>query len=161
MSYGTIEAAFLTRLRAYASGATFTADTSSRGDYDVMDSSAGVSSAVVVQAAPSRYRDTDAGRGRHGATVATHTIGIDLFVKRRQGRGGDGDSYTTMVDLSDAVIAYLDQYPTLGALTNLERIELIEASRILILRDRPHAYQRLTYRAIETVPIVLANGEHL
>jgi hypothetical protein len=152
MSYATIETALLTLILAYSGGTVFTAAlrNATRGDYRAMDATGTAVSAVVVQSADSIYGYTAPGsRGTHGKEAARHLMGIDLFVKRGQALGGDGVAYTTLITLRDALIAHLHTTPRLNNTADLQIARVIGATRPIMLRDKDHAYSRITIEAIE------------
>jgi len=152
MTYSAIEGALLTLIQAYNAGTVFTASlrNATRGDYRAMDATGTSVAAVVVQAADSVYGYTaPGGRGAHSKEMAQHRIGIDLFVKRSTGAGGDGVAYTALLTLRDGLIAHLRPYPRLNNASGVKLAHVTNATRPILLRDVPHAYSRVTLEVIE------------
>jgi hypothetical protein len=154
-TYTTAEAALLTRVRAYNSGATFTTTNSSRGDFRVLNNEGVTQAAVLMQATRSEFGDNlGQGRGTHGKRQQRHRIGIVLFQAR--GQADDGTSYQALAALTDALIAYLDTYPRLNNATGVKRAEVIEASEPRIRRDSAWIFQTLLVEVMtETVPVLI------
>lgn len=142
-AYAAIEAAALTVLRAYQSGATFTAANSSRGDYGVLEAP-GDNAAVIQQMAPTEAGDRLDGRGAHGRRQWRYTLAITLFRKRGTGQGGDGAAYTDLISLTDGVVAHLLRYPRLGSASGVKRAQVTRVSTPMGADGRPHLWQTIT-----------------
>lgn len=155
-NYTAIEQAIEALLLTYSGGTVFTTslNNTSRGDYRVMDAVGTDAAAVVVQAAESDYGYTGPGaRGTHGKETAVHRPAVDLFVKRSTGLGGDGIAYAALLSLRDGVVNHLRAYPRLNNTANVLQSRIVSVTRPIILRDRPHAYSRVTLEVIEQYPL--------
>lgn len=154
-TYTTAEAALLTRVRAYNSGATFTTNNSSRGDFRVLDRANTGQACVLMQMRDSEMADDlGQGRGSHGKRQQRHYIGAVLF----QGRGqeDDGTTYQALTTLTDALIAYLDTYQRLGLGDPIKRAEVVGATvPRLSARWSAWLFQMLTVEVVtETSPVL-------
>ena len=152
MSYSTIEAAIETLVRAYSGGTVFTAALGNvdRGDYRTKDAAGTSVACTIVQVEPSDYAYTaPGGRGTHGARMARHVIGLDLYVKRGQALGGDGIAYAAILTLRDGLIAHMERYPLLNGTAGVKLARTISATRPIMLVNRNHVFSRITMEAIE------------
>lgn len=140
--YATVEAAALTTLRLYGSGAIFTTANSSRGDYSVLDAP-GDSAAVIQQMAATETADRIDGRGAHGRRQWRHTLAITLFRRLGTGQGGDGAAYAALQTLTAAVAAHLLRYPRLGGASGVKRAQVIKVGAPMA-DGRPHIWQTIT-----------------
>lgn len=154
-TYSTSEAALLTRVRAYNSGATFTATNSSRGDFRVLNNEGVTQAAVLTQAGRSEFGDNlGQGRGSMSKRQQRHSIALILFQAR--GQSNDGDSYTSLCTLRDGVIGYLDTYQRLNAASGVKRAEIIEASEPRIRRDSAWIFCTVLVEVLtETAPALV------
>lgn len=157
-TYSTTEAALLTRVQAYNAGATFTARNSSRGDFNVLNNEAVTQAAVIMQAGRSEFGDRLDSRGAMGKRQQRHRIAIVLFQAR--GQGNDGDTYTSLLTLTDALIAYLDTYQRLNNATSVKRAEIAEASEPRRSRDTAWIYQTILVEVMtETAPVLVETAQ--
>jgi len=148
-TYTTAETGLLAVLQTYG----FTPDNSSRGDFRVLNNEGVAQAAVLLQAAPSEFGDNlGGGRGAMGKRQQRHRIACILFQRRA---GSDGENYTALATMTDAVIAYLDTYPLLSATSGVKRAEVVSASEPRIRRSSDWLYQTLLVEVLtETAPVL-------
>ncbi len=127
MSYQTIQTAVLALVRAYNSGATFTADTSAEDDWRVLDTSAGDVSAVVTQAGDTTEDYLLNGRGQHGYRYAEHEVGILVASSIRT--DNDADALQTLYGTVEGLKEWIRKYPRLNAATGVIHAQVTRTTR--------------------------------
>jgi hypothetical protein len=127
MSYQTIQTAVLTLVRAYNSGATFTADTSSEDNWNVIDNSVSNVSAVVTQAGDTIESYDLNGRGVHGKRYAQHEVGVLVASSIRT--DNDADALQTLYTTVEALKTYLRKYPRLNNTTGVKHAQINRTTR--------------------------------
>ncbi len=153
-TYSTTEAALLQTLQDYG----FDDLSSSRGDFSILNNKGVARAVVLMQARPSEFAfDLGGGRASHGKRQQRHVIACVIFQAR--GQNNDGVSYVALTELTDALIAYLDKYPLLGAAANVKRADVGEATEPRIRRDKAWIYQTVfvsvdTETTIEAVEFI-------
>lgn len=158
-TYATSEAALLTLIRAYSSGAVFTTNNSSRGGFKVLNNQ-NVSQAVVLMQARASENGDDlgGGRGTQGRRQQRHYIAMIVFQTR--GAVDDEVSYTALSTLTDALVAYLDTYQRLNGAANVKRAQIREIGEPRIQRDKAWIYQAVLVEVqTETTPTI-AGGDY-
>jgi hypothetical protein len=149
-TYTTAEAGLLAAITAYG----FSSANSSRGNFNVLNNEGVTQAAVLLQAAPSEFADNlGGGRGSMGKRQQRHRIALILFQRRN---ANDGDNYTNLLTLCDAVVAYLDTYPGLNGTSGVKRAEIVSASEPRIRRDSDWLYQTVIVDVLtETSPALV------
>jgi hypothetical protein len=128
-TYTTAEAALLTLVRAYNSGATFTPANSSVDDWRVLDASSTTVAAVLEMAAPTIERTVTATEyGAYGEYQEVHQIGVWICAARGQGAGGDGAAKAACKTLTEAVKDYLRPYRRLNAAAGVRSAAILRTT---------------------------------
>lgn len=137
-TYAEAEAGLLAVVRAYASGAAFTAKNSSRGDFRVRDAET-TAAAILTQREPSTLSDRGPdGRGSHGRRQHQHRIRVTLTYKRGAGQGGDGVAYEAIQALADDLAAHIERYPLLGGVASVRRAQVAGLGIVRVSEDGAH-----------------------
>lgn len=119
-SYMTAEAALLTLLRAYNSGATFTSANSARDDATIIDTAA--TSALIEMGDASQEGIAEGDYEEYGEYQEQHTIDVWICMKRSSGATGDGTIKQALKTLTEAVKDYLRSYRRLNAASGVRQM---------------------------------------
>jgi hypothetical protein len=155
MSYTTCEAALETLLTGYTDGAHVLTSGGNlrRGDYRAKDEPGTTVACVITMGGDSDYADAFGTHRAHGKRQARHRPALSLFWKRGTALGGDGVAYEALRSYTDTLIAFLNRYPRINGATGVHRMQVSRASRIVQLRDSPHAAQRVELEVLEQTAV--------
>lgn len=123
-------------------------DTSSRGDFRVLDAPASDSALVVIQGGDSDYGENLADEGSHGEDMARHRIAVVVAYKRKQGK--DGDTYVALQDVTESVVDLINRYPRLNDTDGVKNTEIKRVRPPIIRRDSPHLIQIIDLEILTT-----------
>jgi hypothetical protein len=160
MSYTSVLAALLTRVRAYNAGATFDTDNSAADDWTMLDSPDPVV-AVLTMAEDSAEGDSLDGRGTAGKRQARHGIGV--LVGARIGDGKDSAALATLHSTCDGLMSYLRSYARLNNTAGVKRAEIVSRSRARLIGPRDdmgtHWVSVILVRVWEEYDVSYASGD--
>lgn len=143
-TYLPAKAALLTLIRAYAGGSVFGTNNSSRDDFQVRDSPAGIA-CVVATAEDSLESDRiDGGAllgyGVQGEYQERHTFVAHVFTTVGTGETGLDRIVTTLETLVEDIKDYLRPFHRLNGTPGVRDAKIVRTTRPGIPVDRPQAY---------------------
>lgn len=155
MSYTTCEAAIESLLNGYtdAPHVLTSGGNLRRGDFRAKDEPGTTVACVITMGGDSEYADAFGTHRSHGKRQARHRPALSLFWKRGTALGGDSVAYEALRDFADALIASLNRYPRINGTAGVHRMQVTRATRILQLKDSPHAVQRIELEVLEEVAV--------
>jgi hypothetical protein len=154
-TYPVAEAALLTLIRAYSSGAVFTTANSAADDWIVLDANGTEVAAVIEMAGLTTEAVVDAEEyGVYGKYQETHTIGLWVCKKRGTGAGGDGAMKQQVKALTEALKDYLRPYRRLSGAAGVRSMRITRTGEPAYIspsdkvEDATHVAQQITIQVL-------------